>query len=303
MILGLAFYFVVIHWQKTQAHPQYNQQLLFDTILSYPNIALLLSLTVINWMLEGIKWKLAVSKLSEINLSESIKQILTAHIGGLITPAKLGDFTTKALYYPKENYKKVLWLSFLCSWFQMLATVMAALVGVGYMIYLYLPSYLPGYLLLLLLVLFCWKYIPRLIRGSQPINHSKIYRTYQRSFLIKPTFGYALWGWSLLRYIVFAHQFYFLMLLFEVGLSYPHALALISCIYFFSSVVPVIQFFDVLLKSSLTVIVFGYFDIDQSSGLLIPFIMWLFNVVLPIIPGAYFLMRFQPKHKSAIKWS
>jgi hypothetical protein len=302
LILALAFYFVGVHWQKAQTQAHYDPIILSKVLLSYSNIAILLLLTIINWGLEGLKWRLAVSSQANISFGESLKQILSAHISGLITPAKVGDFGTKALYYPKEKRKKVFWLSLLSSWYQMLATLLTAVIGVGYMIYLYFPTYLLAYLLVVVLSLLCWRHAPRLIEGNQRIKNSTIYLKYKPRFGVRPQLGRTLLGWSLLRYIVFAHQFYFLMLVFDVGLSYWLSLALISSIYLLSSVLPMLQFFDVFLKSSLAVIVFGYFDIDQRSGLLIPLIMWLFNVVLPILPGTYFLLRLKPQFKSDIKW-
>ena len=55
-----------------------------------------------------------------------------------------------------------------------------------------------------------------------------------------------------------------------------------------------LSLFDVVLKGSVAIWVFTFFNIEPLTILSITTIMWLLNFVLPAIIGSYFVLTFKP---------
>ena len=51
------------------------------------------------------------------------------------------------------------------------------------------------------------------------------------------------------RYLIFTHQYYFLLIAFDVHISYLSLIATIYLVYLLASIVPSFQFLDFALKS------------------------------------------------------
>ena len=63
----------------------------------------LIGMTLLNWILEIIKWKILVNTIQHISFLEAAKQSLSSHTLSLITPFKLGEYGGKALYFKPTN--------------------------------------------------------------------------------------------------------------------------------------------------------------------------------------------------------
>lgn len=263
----------------------------FTSIFTYSNIAILLLLSTFNWIFEILKWKTLASHCGHISTQESTKQVLKAHIAALITPAKMGEYGAKALFFPLEQRKHILFLTILGNGYQMLVTTILGSIGVGICVFHLFPSLQWYYIISLLLGLLTVFTIPQLlakIRWSVKGYSWQRLRAFVKTiaFSIKQKAGF----FSFVRYVFFAHQFYFLLLLFEIDVTYLLAIGLITTMYLVSSLLPMLQVFDVIVKTGVAVMVFSWIAIPEITIITISFLMWFFNVVLPILPGSYFMM-------------
>ena len=102
-------------------------------------------------------------------------------------------------------------------------------------------------------------------------------------------------GLSLARYLVFSHQFYFLLLLLNVEISYFDAMSCIFSMYFLASVLPSIFFLEAIVKGGIAVWLFSFFQVNALPVLVISSLMWLFNFAFPAIMGSLLLFKFQPR--------
>ena len=103
--------------------------------------------------------------------------------------------------------------------------------------------------------------------------------------------------YSLLRYIIFSHQFYFLLLIFQIDIPYSDAILTIFTMYFLASVIPSIHLMDVVIKGSVALFLFGKLGIPEWKMITITSVMWLFNLVIPVVIGSFFVMKYQPNAK------
>ena len=263
----------------------------FISIFTYSNIAILLLLSLFNWVFEILKWQALASHCGHISTQESTKHVLKAHITSLITPAKLGEYGAKALFFPIEQRKHILFLTVLGNGYQMLATTIFGVIGIGVCVFQLFPSLKWHYIIALLLGVLTVFMIPQLlakIRWSVKGYSWKRIRNFIKNIALhtKQKAGF----FSFVRYVLFAHQFYFLLVLFGVDITYLLAMGLITTMYLVSSLLPMLQVFDVIVKTGVAVMVFSWIAVPEITIITISFLMWFFNVVLPILPGSYFMM-------------
>ena len=295
IVIG-AFYF--IHQKLTL-----NKELDFNDFLSFlsknasfstKNILFLLILTIFNWFFEIIKWKLLVRSIKKISFKNAMEQSLGALTASLFTPNRIGEYGAKAIYFQPSERKKVMLLNLVSNMMQMSVTLILGIAGLLLMqlkfdlnINLY-----KGLQLLLILVLIGVIVVIGIQKNKFRIKGFSIDRLkgflnqLSRSILVTS------FGLSFLRYLIFSFQFFALLTLFDVQLTYFNAMIVISSMYVISSIVPSIFIFDVVIKGSVAVYLFSIVGVNEFTILSIIMVMWLLNFVLPSIFGSFYVLNF-----------
>ena len=102
---------------------------------------------------------------------------------------------------------------------------------------------------------------------------------------------------SIFRYLVFSFQFLFLILTFDIEIEIEIALGTIFTMYFLASIIPIIHFLDVAVKGSVALLLFSQLGVEDWKIASIISIMWIFNLVLPLLVGSVFVLNFKPLRK------
>lgn len=287
LIVSGAFYFIYnqlanndqLDWEKFITLVKEKQSIL--------GILFLLSFSVANRYLEILKWQNLVSFLKPISLGESTKQVLGALTAGIFTPNGLGEYAGKALYFDKKKTKKVIFLNLICNGIQMILTIIFGTIGLFIIGYWKWALAIVGLSILIILFSFLSKNIKvkgySLEKLIQKINEIPK-RIHQKNNLL-----------ALCRYLIFSHQYYFLFLAFDVDLPYVTMMATIATVYFLASSLPSFQFLDFAVKGSVAVFFFGKLGVNEWIVVFISTLMWFLNVVLPVVIGSYFVLKFKPK--------
>jgi len=245
--------------------------------------------TFFNWLLEIIKWQTLVSSIKKISFYEALEQSLSSLTASLLTPNRIGEYGAKAIYYSKNERYKILFLNFIGNFNQMFVTVLFGLFGL-----LFLINFLPfsitftnlqifGSIAISILILlfslnkFGKKYLQKIMTKIRAIKAKIYFQTFYYSFF---------------RYLIFSHQFYFLLFLFGADLDYFSAMPIIFTMYLFASVIPSFVVFDWLIKGSVAISLFSVFHISEMLILSITSIMWMANFALPSLIGSYFVLTF-----------
>ena len=291
-----AFYFI---YQKltTNEHLNFNVFIAFikeHHVFSTQNIVFLLFLTLINWCFEILKWKNLVSVVKPISFFEALKQSLASLTASLFTPNRIGDYAAKTIYFSGQLKKKVVLLNLIGNISQMLMTLLFGIVGV----FMFTSQYEVDISYYKLVRLLTYTLI-----GIVAIGFGVTHKRFQ----IKGFSFSKIWAFvkglsakmhiknillSLFRYVIFSFQFYYLFVLFGVDITYIDAMVLISTMYLVVSVIPTIFIFDVVVKGSVALYVFGFADINNITILCVTTLMWLLNFVLPSIFGSYSVLNF-----------
>ena len=296
IVIG-AFYFI---YNKLTENPELNftefkQFLSENDAFSTKNIAFLLVLSVFNWFFEILKWQKLVSFIRKLSYYDAFKQSLSALTASLLTPNRIGDYGAKALYFKPEQRKRVVLLNFLGNMMQMSTTLILGIIG----FYLFESKYeveinyhklaklLIVFLMIIAIGIFGIRQNRFKIKG---FSIDKITSFIKR---VPATIHMSCLGISFIRYAIFSYQFYFLLLIFGINVSYFNAMIVITSMYLFASLIPSIFIFDVIIKGSVAIFLFSIVDVNELTILSIVTLMWILNFVIPSIIGSFYVLSFK----------
>lgn len=278
---------------QQQSFSDFYSILIENDVFQSKNILFLLIFTFLNWFFEIRKWHLLVNQTQKITLFEAAIQSLASLTASLITPNRIGEYGAKALYFKKELRKKIVALNLVGNVSQLIVTIAFGLAGCFYLFFNFkiqfdFKNVIYPLIFLVLSSLIFW-FIDKkniTIKGySIPYFKNKI-TDFSKKLLQKVMFL------SVLRYLVFSHQFYFLLLIFNIDINYLDAIMCVFSMYLIASIIPMLSFFDVVVKGSVAILIFSFYQVNESSIVAVVLIMWIFNFVLPSIAGSYFVLTF-----------
>jgi hypothetical protein len=292
ILFGYFIYHTLTSNEQLDFH-QFSQSLRDSNVFSPSVLGVLFLLTVINWSLEITKWNILTNTIQSTSWKEAAQQSLASLTFSLLTPNRIGEYGAKAMYFPRIHRKKILLLNFIGNVHQLFITLLLGTVGVLLLrpvieqeisetLYTFLKL-TPVVLGIAVLIL---NFNKRFLQWRQSI--------WNRFDFITKKLNIAVMGLSLLRYLVFAHQFYFLLVVFHVDVSYAIAMQAITSMYLIASIVPMLSLFDFVLKGSVAVTLFSLLGVSPLIILTITTLMWIFNFVLPAILGSYYVLTFKP---------
>ncbi len=287
-----------------------NDQLDFERFLSFlkenslfslKNIAFLVFLTVLNWFFEIIKWRFLVSKIKVISFFEALEQSLGALTASLFTPNRIGEYGAKAIYYSKPHRKRILLLNLIGNMMQMTITVVLGCVGFifFYKNYTLNIDYFKLSRGLLIIMVIGTLSVIGVKQSKYKIKGFSIEKI--RDYILKLGLNFLSIGLliSFVRYVIFSFQFYYILNLFGINLSYTEAMIIITSMYLLASIIPTISIFDVVIKGSVAIYLFDIAGIEELPVLCCILLMWLLNFALPSVFGSYYVLNFNlPKTKN-----
>jgi hypothetical protein len=249
--------------------------------------------SLLNWLLETLKWKTLIHDHKSIQFLGAFSETLRAHAVSIITPNKIGEFGAKASFYPKQMRKLVLKQILTGQLYQLVATCFFGILGFG-VLFPELSSSLKFSISTALVMVFILGVVFSLTKSSY--KWFKKLKSYfiSLSILSNTTNTKALLL-SVLRYLTFSHQFYFLLYFFQPELGYLEVMPVLFVIYLVSSIVPTFLLLDVTLKTSLSLVLLDGI-ISSEIVLMVNLMMWIFNFGLPAFVGN--LLILSPKQSS-----
>ncbi|AWA28933.1 hypothetical protein HYN48_01890 [Flavobacterium magnum] len=293
VVVVSAFYFI---FQKLHGNPKldwgkFAEILRTETAMLLFGAVLLLAFA--NRFFEILKWQCLVATVRDISLGSASEQVLGGLTAGIFTPNGVGEYAGKALYFEKALTGKILFLNLVCNGAQMLVSVVFGFFGLLYFnaIHHVITSktvlWVFGAACIGILSLFFMKRFSikgySLEKGIHKIN-ALPQRVHRKNM-----------GLAVARYLFFSHQQYLLFVCFDVHLPYLLMMATIASTYFLASCLPSFQFLDFAVKGSVAVLFFGLLGVNEWIVVLVTTLMWLLNVVIPVIIGSYFILRLKRK--------
>ena len=257
-------------------------------------VFILLVFTLTNWLLEITKWYLLAQKCSIHSWREAAKQSLSSLTFSLITPNRIGEYGAKALYYKKKQRKKIVILNFIGNFHQLFVTIIVGIPGILFLSIYFSDSLIIGSTALIIGILSSLCILFYLLIQKNVFIKNKIRTWVMNIDFISSQRNQLVFLLSLTRYIIFSHQLYFLFITFVPDVSYPDVMSVIFSMYLIASFIPMLSLFDVVVKSSVAIVLCKLIAIEPVIAVTATTLMWILNFALPALIGSIFVFTFKP---------
>ena len=296
LVVVAAGYFI---WYKIARDEQMNfenfvQILQENEVFSILNLIILLLFTILNWHFEVLKWQTLSSQVRDNTYLRAAKEALASFTAAIFTPSRIGEYGAKCLYYRRSAWRKIIFLNFLGNMAQLFATYFFGIAGLLYLITtldLPLPFINIAIVVGLLIFPFVLYYLMKRFRIR--IKGYSIQRLEESFHKVAEEIRWKTVIYASFRFLIFTHQFYFLLLVFGVEVPYPLLMAAVFSTYFLASLIPTMIIFDALIKGGFAVWIFGLLQIPEIVVLSIVLAVWILNFGLPGLAGSYFVLRYK----------
>ncbi len=275
-------------------------------------LLLVFILMLINWGVESYKWKLSINKITQISFFKAYTAIFSGISVSIFMPNRTGEFLGRIFYLKPENRVKGAIASIITSYSQLVATIIFGSIGIS-LLYIFYPSNIltqnninwliniPVYIVATISTLIYFKitwfsyFFEKWHFLKKYSNSIKFLNSYNINEL--STFLFL----SFIRYIVFLLQFYFLILVFNVEISFTQCLIASTITFYASTIIPTFAIAEIGVRGSVAVIIFGFFSNMYSEIILASTLLWVINIGIPAIIGNIFVAKLNystSKHKS-----
>ncbi|CAN5261681.1 hypothetical protein BH09BAC5_BH09BAC5_14420 [soil metagenome] len=245
---------------------------------------LVLLLMPLNWLLEGLKWKITAGQQMNMSFADAMRGVLAGVTIGTATPNRIGEFAGRIFMGRAEDRVPLLFLSFVCSFCQVVVTFLAGIMG------LYLLEnnsvlsktetqfvYFSG-LIFCLLPLTLFILPPKLKAKTDQLRKFPL-RLFLLVFLL-----------SLIRYSIYVIQFLLLLKLLDPDLFSVQTLAFITVSYLVVTLIPTFSFTEIFIRGSIAGIIFSTGG-SGEEGFIAAVLLWMINVAIPSLVGTIFVFR------------
>lgn len=265
-----------------------------------------LILLPLNWFLEALKWRLLISGVQKLSMSNAVKAVLSGISTGFFTPNRVGELVGRIAFLEPGNRKAGVMLSFLNSFTQ---NIVMAFLGIPASILFLLvfkgklqPEATHFVLIMLMCLLifgFLYFTFPRWSRKLKKSSLSEKIKSFTNclsTYKLKQLLQ--ILGFSLIRYVVFSSQFYFMLRFFNVDLSLWQALITIPTTYLFVTFTPSLAFSEAAVRSSYAVLIIGAYSGLTINIALAGICIWAVNFILPMLGGSVLIVKKTPENLS-----
>lgn len=250
------------------------------------------ALMPLNWLIETKKWQLLLETEAPQSFSKLFKAVLQGVMVGTVTPWRMGEFVGRTFEMKRSEAVNGFYFSMLGGMAQAFVT---AMFGLFFLPWFYPLPWLIGFAFVVCgILLFGYLFFHRLPLQFIPFVKNKIEH-------IQPL-GNARLGvvllFSLFRYLIYLFQWALVAYTFSVHNNLLILAAGASVTLLLQSVSPALPFFDLAVRSGISLLVFSNICINPIAILLSALVVWLINIAIPSIGGIVLLLHGWKEKKS-----
>ncbi len=281
IVVVLAYVFVYMRLRK------YDFASAFDSVQNIYFILIAFALMPVNWLLEAYKWRELLSPFVKINIGTSLKAVLCGLPAGIITPARVGEWLGRPACLDGKYRNQGIIATSVGSAIQQVITIITGLIFLfGFIDSKSRHSYVLFAILMLVLI---FVFVTLLFLNRDRIDRKPF--VYFFDYSTKNLFAAFCLG--ALRYFVFSSQFVLILLAFVPQTGILELYAVVAIMYLLLNILPVANAFDLGVRSAVSIIVAGFFAIDELKIVFATAIIWIINLVLPTIVGSIMFFRYK----------
>lgn len=288
----------------SQLHEQAGWQQSFRSIWSalwyrFIPVILVFCLMFINWAIEAFKWKIAM-KQHAISFRKSLKAVFAGNALAFFTPNRTGEYFGRMLYVAKNDRISSVGLTMICSYAQVIVTLIAGACGVLFIrkdlaLAMQNNTIFPlvadiGCCLALsagvglTIIYFQLNGVARTI-----FRISWFARWHRYAAVLEGVNATILWhilSLSLARYIVFIMQYFLLFSVFAVDITWWQAFWSISVVFLIIAVAPSLGFLTELgVRWQAGIQLVQVYSSNVAGIFAASLAVWMINLAIPALIG------------------
>jgi uncharacterized membrane protein YbhN (UPF0104 family) len=279
-------------------------QLILQSVQSYKIIFLILVvfLLPLNWGLEAWKWRLSINTFFPLRFWQAYKAVLSGVSFSVTMPNRVGEYLGRMLYMPEGNRLKTISVTLVCSFAQLLITIIVGTIGliilkkqllehfsefrIWYQFVVYGLIAL-GWILAILYfnISRTVNLFRRWISSERHVYLVEALKAFHSELLMRILFL------SFLRYLVFVVQYILIFYLFGVHVSAEIIFCVMSVVFLAMAVIPSIALLEVGLRGEISILLMGMFSSNTLGIGFTSIIIWLVNLILPAVVGSLLILN------------
>ncbi len=314
-LLVVVVTFVFLYNQLVTRHDLENVLPYFSEVYRTHGLSplwiVIIALLAVNISLETIKWKYVIAKLEKVPFLRALKAVLAGMAVSMFMPNRVGDYLGRVFILKQADRLQAVLVTILGSMAQLVTTLLFGLVSTFFYYPVVFDIAIPfhrwvysgiivgglitGTILVLTFLNFStFSLILKRISGKGYKRVKKYTDVFQLFSSLELTWILVL---SIARYLVFSLQFFLLLHVFQIPLTYFPAMMLIGMVYLFMTGIPTIALTEFSIRSSVSITIFEtyllmmgiwneqfVFGIAAASS-----ILWIINLVFPAAVGILFI--------------
>lgn len=273
-------------------------------------ISFAILLMPINWLIESIKWQALINKVENVKLKDAIQAVFAGTAISIFTPNRIGDYLGRIFILKKGDRLDGTVATITGNISQLLVTILMGSVALIFFSQVIITEFLDWsplwiifFRILIILIdialVFIFLMFPIIEKQLNQrfeifkypvLRHLNLLAEYNKDELIKVL------AFSILRYLVYSLQFYFLLLAFNINIELIDGLMVVFLIFFGITIVPSIAVAELGIRAIITLLVFEMIGQYTSSNYEVSLvsttsILWLINIAVPALIGGLFIFN------------
>ncbi len=303
-IVALALFFLYDQLKSNISFKQFDLNNIFLILKNnFLVLVLVIFLMFLNWFVESLKWRFLISKIEKVSIKTSLRAVFSGITVSSFTPNRVGEYGGRVFCLKHADRIQGVLITVIGSMAQLIVTIVFGLVGI-----LLLPNLMPSFdlflkdlefsypIILFVVILLSTLLILLFLNASvftvllskfrfltKFSKYSKVFSFYSSSELLEVLV------YSFVRYIIFTSQYFILLNIFSVEVSYINSMILITTMLFVVSVIPTVAIAEIGIRGSVALYLFGLLSNNSIGILSATFSLWIINLVLPALIGIIFI--------------
>jgi hypothetical protein len=252
---------------------------------------------LINWGLESYKWKFLISPLEKISFLTAYKSIFAGVTVSIFMPNRIGEFAGRIFFLEKADKIEATLKNFIGSTIQFLITLLFGVIACfvfverGMNNHINLDFFDLRIVKIILIISFLSLTALFILNKYRSFLSEKFQHYFQTIFDVNRKDLLIVFVISLIRYLVFLTQYYFVLIAFGIQTDFITAGVLIALTFLITSIVPSFALTEIVTRGAAAVFLFNTIT-DNSNGVIASsFVIWIINLAVPALIGSAFIWK------------
>jgi len=251
---------------------------------------------IVNWSIEAQKWQYSLHNITKISFITAFRAILSGTTIGIISPNRAGEPFGRVSQIDAQHRESAIGAGFICSIAQFTATVLAGVLALPFLL-IHLNYFSSQYLVFAIalmgigIILFLYSNInsignilnrfPFIKRFDSFTNHFKESKRHELIIILL---------YSLIRYSVFIIQFFVILRVFSIDITFAQTCIAVAMVYFVTTLIPTTTLAELGVRCSSSVYFIGLYSNKPVLIVVASMTLWVINISIPAIVGSLFYL-------------